>query len=127
VLVGGGGGGGCEVVVGAGAGSGFGLGLGLSSFGGEVSELPPPLLPPLELYATMLALLPLGTVTTQKLAPPAPVSAVRPLMVGLSPEISMLQGSPLHPPPGHSILSPNSGLVPLSGESSQIGLRPSFT
>jgi len=56
---------------------------------------------------TMLADLPFGTVTTQKLAPPTPV-----VLTGLSTPLtsivegSILHGMPLHPPPGHSMLTP---------------------
>jgi hypothetical protein len=67
---------------------------------------------PSVLNTTMLADLPLGTVTTQKLAPPTPSA-----LSGLStPFMSMVEGSilhgvPLHPPPGHSMLTPYVGLV----------------
>ena len=56
---------------------------------------------------TILADLPFGTVTTQKLAPPTPV-----VLTGLSTPLtsivegSILHGMPLHPPPGHSMLTP---------------------
>lgn len=62
---------------------------------------------PSVLKTTMFAEPPLGTVTTQKLAPPTPVAAT-----GLStPFTSTLEGSiahgrPLQPPPGHSIFTP---------------------
>jgi hypothetical protein len=67
---------------------------------------------------TMLADLPLGTVTTQKLAPPTP-SALTGL---LTPLISIFDGSisqgvPLQPPPGHSIRTPYDGLTLPRGQS----------
>lgn len=67
---------------------------------------------PSVLNMTMLAVWPEGTVTTQKLAPPSPVVASG-LSTSLMPmlEGSILHGVPLHPPPGHSMLSPNVGFV----------------
>ena len=74
--------------------------VGVSSLSSE-SSLPEPSV----LKTTMLAVDPLGTVTTQKEAPPAPTSAdglsVSPM--ALSP---IEHGSPLQPPSGHSTLSP---------------------
>lgn len=75
-------------------------------------------LEPSVLNTTMLADLPLGTVTTQKLAPPTPSA-----LTGLSTpftsmvEGSILHGTPLHPPSGHSILTPYVGLTLLNAQS----------
>lgn len=63
---------------------------------------------PSRLYTTMLACPPLGTVTTQKSEPPAPV-AFRSLVTPLP---STAQGRPTQLPDVHSILSPKVGLVP---------------
>lgn len=84
-----------------GSGSGLGLGLGSGLLGGG------PPLPPAS-YTTILAVLPLGAVTTQKLAPPAPlfwppVTSFTPFLAGL-----ISQGRPLQFP-SHSILTPNEG------------------
>lgn len=61
---------------------------------------------PSTLKTTMLAVLPLGTVTTQKLAPSP--TALLLLLTPLTPSDAglMAQGRPLQPPPGHSILMP---------------------
>lgn len=111
-VVGGGGGGvvGSLLVLGSGVGDGFGVSAGESSEG-----------PPEPSKATMLAWLPFFTVTTQKLAPPAPDAAS--LLTTLPPPDGLIwQGRPSHPPLGHSILTPKSGLVELSPELSQTGL-----
>ena len=77
---------------------------------------------------TMFAVKPLGTVTTQKLAPPAPeawsalVTPPTPLTEG-----SMVHGRPLQPAPEHSILRPKLGGVLLRGEFMKIGFHASFT
>lgn len=71
------------------------------------------------LNTTMLALPPLGTVTTQKLAPPAPEAEsgdVTPF-TGLT-DGSIEHGRPLQFPSGHSILMPQDGEMLLKLESS---------
>ena len=98
-------------------GVGVGVGLGVVDVEGAAEELeafeddpeepePPPLELP-ESKTTTFAVTPLGTVTTQKFAPPAPdawselVTPPMPLTAG-----SMAQGRPLQPEPEHSILTP---------------------
>lgn len=104
---------GVGVGVGVGLVVGVGVGVGSSSFLELVEgceELPPSALPAGK--TTTFAVDPFGTVTTQKLEPPAPdawlllVTPPTPSTVG-----SIEQGSPLHPPPSHSILIPKSGGV----------------
>ena len=93
--------------------------------GGVCATLP---LEPSVLKTTMLAVSPLGTVTTQKSAPPAPVAAR--LLLTLKPSTVaglISQGSPLQRPDSHSILRPNVGLLSLSGESMKMGFHPSLT
>lgn len=96
---------------------GVGVGVGVVDVEGATEELAAfeddpaePELPPLELpdsKTTTFAVTPLGMVTTQKLAPPAPVAwselvtPPMPLTAG-----SMEQGKPLQPGPEHSILRP---------------------
>jgi hypothetical protein len=77
---------------------------------------------------TMLAFTPEGTVTTQKLAPPAPL-AWSALETPPTPALegSMEQGRPLQPSPSHSMLMPNVGVVPESEEPVNIGFHPIFT
>ena len=76
---------------------------------------------------TTLAVSPSGTVTTQKLAPPAPVdwselvTPPTPLTDG-----SMEQGVPLQPDPEHTILMPKVGGVLESEQPVQIGFHPIF-
>ena len=57
---------------------------------------------------TRVALDPLGMVTTQKLALPAPESSLDDPFTWLMSSVagSMEQGNPLQPPSGHSILTP---------------------
>lgn len=74
----------------------------------EDSSLPPLLLPPLS-KTTICAFSPFGTVTTQNEAPPAPSSVLPIISLTLFTSGSILQGSPLHPSPSHSISTPNSG------------------
>lgn len=73
-----------------------------------LGELAPGLLPS---KTTKLALLPLGTVTTQKLAPfgligSAPVISFTPCFEG-----SMAHGRPLQPPPSQIISTPQVGIL----------------
>lgn len=85
---------------------------------------------PSRLKMTILALLPGGTVTTQKFAFPAPVdlrelpTPFRPSVEGLIP-----QGRPTQPPPSHSIFIPKVGRVSfhLEVDSNLIGFHPSVT
>lgn len=85
----------------------------------EDSESEPELEPepelPSVLKVTMLAVPPLGTVTTQNDAPPAPTADS---LLSTSPEElgEMEQGSPLQPPSGHSILTPKVGRVLIKEE-----------
>lgn len=130
---------GVEEVVGVGVGVGLGLGVGVGVGVGvgislaatlcfEGLDEPDEPEPPEELPAlktTMLAVWPLGTVTTQKLAPPAPeawselVTPPTPLTVG-----SMEHGVPLHPEPEQTTLIPNVGGVPERLHPVQIGFQP---
>lgn len=59
------------------------------------------------LKTTILAVMPFGTVATQKSAPPAPAAASE-LVTSFIPltEGSIEQGRPLQPSPSHSIFSP---------------------
>ena len=83
---------------------------------------------PSVLKTTMFADWPEGTVTTQNAAPPAPFAES-----GLSnppiPSVAGLiaQGKPLHPPWGHSILTPNVGFVPASADPVKMGFQPILT
>jgi len=84
---------------------------------------------PSVLKTTMFAVCPLGTVTTQKSAPPAPVAA-RSLLTLKPSTVAGLssQGKPLQPTPSaHSILTPKVGRVSLSAESMKMGFHPSLT
>lgn len=75
---------------------------------------PEPELPSV-LKVTMLAVPPLGTVTTQNDAPPAPTADS--LLSTLPEELGEIeQGSPLQPPLGHSILTPKVGRVLIKEE-----------
>jgi hypothetical protein len=60
---------------------------------------------------TMCAVEPLGTVTTQPVAPPAPTKGSPIISLTLLIAGSILQGRPLQPPPSHSISIPKSGLT----------------
>lgn len=81
------------------------VGTVVDSTGAELVEPPPD---PSRNDTTMLALEPLGTVTTQKAAPPAPDAALLLTM----PLPSTLQGMPLQSLLGHSISRPKLGFVP---------------
>lgn len=93
----------------------------VDSTGAELVEEPPP--DPSKNDTTMLALEPLGTVTTQKGEPPAPEASLS----LTTPLPSTLQGMPLQSSLGHSISRPYSGLVPESDESCHTGFMPTFT
>lgn len=107
-------GGGAALEVLGGGGGGLEV-LSLSSS----SEPPEPPEPPDPSKATMCAVLPLGTVTTQKEEPPAPTAAS--LLWTLLPGL-ISQGRPLHPPSGHSIRTPKSGAVEPRLDDCQTGL-----
>ena len=95
------------VGVGVGVGEGVGFASALTFFASESSELLPPLLSLPIGKTTMRAVDPLGTVTTQKSAPPAPVAALELLTLPTSvPSIS--QGSPTQGP-SHSKRRPKLG------------------
>lgn len=101
---------GCAVVVGAGAFVCF-------SFSSSFPASPTG-------KTTTFAFPPLGTVTTQKLAPPAP-DPVWPLLTPPTPsEVgSMEQGRPVQEPVTHSILIPNVGVVFACHDSKKIGFQ----
>lgn len=74
----------------------------------------------------MLATPPLGTVTTQKAALPAPTADS--LLSTLPSELGEIsQGNPLQSLSGHSIFTPKLGKVLFRAESCQIGFQPSLT
>ena len=67
---------------------------------------------PAELKTTIFAVEPEGTVTTQKLAPPAPAAAVELVTPPIpSVEGSIEQGSPLQPVPEQVTLIPHDGFT----------------
>lgn len=72
--------------------------------------------PPEMSKTTMLALAPEGTVTTQPVAPPAPVKTSG-AFISLTPMVegSIRQGRPLQPSPSHRISIPNSGFTSRKG------------
>jgi hypothetical protein len=125
-----------EVEVDVGVGVGVGVGVSLVVVGssevdgggatldeGASSSSPPPSPPPGP-KATMLAVLPLETVTTQKDEPPAPVAASEEMTL---PPWPISQGNPVQPPSGHSTRRPHSGALPVSDEPSQMGFQPTLT
>jgi hypothetical protein len=69
-----------------------------------VDEEPPP--PPDLSNTTMLAFSPLGTVTTQKAPPPAPIEELPVISLTMFTAGSILHGRPLQLPPSHSISTP---------------------
>lgn len=77
-----------------------------------LGELPPEFLPS---NTTKLALLPFGTVTTQKLAPPTPMVPPADISFTLCFEGSMAQGRPLQPPPSQTISTPQVGILSRKG------------
>jgi hypothetical protein len=108
--------------------------VGSGSFVGSAEGLedffPPSPEPPSELPAlktTTFAVAPLGTVTTQKLAPPAP-EACWALVTPPTPSLdgSMEHGVPLHSPPEQTILTPKVGGVPERCDSMKIGFQATF-
>lgn len=71
----------------------------------------------------MLAVPPLGTVTTQKDAPPTPTAASGLLTTPMPSVLGLIeQGTPLQPPSGHSILMPKDGMVLERSQPVQMGL-----
>lgn len=93
-----------------GVGVGVGVGEGVAAALLEELEDPEPE-DPSTLNVTMLAVLPDGTVTTQKSAPPAPVAESELDTTPMPLDGSIEHGRPLQPPPGHSILIPKVGTV----------------
>jgi hypothetical protein len=81
---------------------------------GESLLLPPPP-PPDFSKTTTLAFSPLGTVTTQKVAPPAPTAVLPIISLTAFTAGSILHGRPLQPPPSHSISTPKSGTTSRKG------------
>jgi hypothetical protein len=122
-------GGGVEVLElvedGVGVGVGVGEALEEAAFdedaGFELPELPIS-------KTTISAVNPEGTVTTQKLAPPAPL-AWSALVTPPIPSVdgSFEHGSPLHPEPEHSTLIPKVGIVFDRELPVQIGFQPILT
>lgn len=108
-----------------------GVGVGVAEVEGEAWAAPAAAFPagepesdlPETSKTTMLAVMPLGTVTTQKLAPPAPAAEREdstfpmPSLAGL-----MEQGVPLQPSPEQTIFTPKVGAVLESQLLVQIGL-----
>lgn len=89
--------------------------FGESAFGESDLVLFPlsgPFFPPSK--TTKLALEPLGTVTTQKAAPPTPMVAAPSISFTLCLEGSMAQGSPLQCP-SHTISTPHVGILSRNG------------
>ena len=110
-----------ELGVGVGVGEGVGEALLEAALDDEEAEDPEPP----SSKTTTSAVRPEGTVTTQKLAPPAP-EAWSALVTPPIPTTdgSIEQGSPLHPDPEHSILIPKVGMVSEREEDVQIGFQP---
>lgn len=81
------------------------------------SSSPPllPLPPPDFSKTTTLAFSPLGTVTTQKVAPPAPTEVLPIISLTAFTAGSILHGRPLQPSPSHSISIPKSGTTSRKG------------
>lgn len=76
----------------------------------------PPLLPlPDFSKTTTLDFSPLGTVTTQKVAPPAPTEVLPIISLTAFTAGSILHGRPLQPSPSHSISIPKSGTTSRKG------------
>ena len=91
-------------------------------------ESPPALLrPPSNI--TKFALTPSGTVTTQKLAPPAPSLLLPTISLILFWDGSIAHGSPLHPSPSQTISTPHLGMTSRNGVagSRYMGFQASFT
>ncbi len=85
------------------------------------------LLLPSRLYTTMLAVPPLGTVTTQKLAPPAPLApSALVTLKSLTLDAPISHGRPLQPPPGHSTRRPKVGFVLARPDDVYTGFQPIF-
>lgn len=78
----------------------------------ETSMVSDEVLPLLSFSKTiMCAVSPLGMVTTQPVAPPAPVKGLPIISLTLLTAGSILQGRPWQPSPSHSISTPKSGTV----------------
>lgn len=116
---------GVRVGVGVGVGVGAGVDEGVLLGGGGGAEendfgesdlmlfpLSGPFFPPSN--TTKLALEPLGTVTTQKAAPPTPMVAPPSISLTLCFEGSIAQGSPLQCP-SHTISTPHVGILSRNG------------
>ena len=82
----------------------------------ETSMVSDEVLPLLSFSKTiMCAVSPLGTVTTQPVAPPAPVKGLPIISLTLLTAGSILQGRPWQPSPSHSISTPKSGMTSRKG------------
>jgi len=84
--------------------------------------------PPDSSKTTKVAVTPLGTVTTQKAPPPAPLEELPTISFTLFLAGSIAQGRPLQPGPSHSIFTPHLGISFLKGVASSryIGFQPSL-
>lgn len=112
------------LLLGVGEGVGFGDGEGFGA-GALDSGAPDPSSDAPGWKMTMLAVVPLGIVTTQKLAPPAP-EAWSELVTPPTPSTdgSMEHGVPLQPGPEHTILIPKVGVVWAKDEPVYSGFHP---
>lgn len=82
----------------------------------ETSMVSDEVLPLLSFSKTiMCAVSPLGMVTTQPVAPPAPVKGLPIISLTSLTAGSILQGRPWQPSPSHSISTPKSGLILRNG------------
>jgi hypothetical protein len=100
-----------------------------STVGSEVSSSgsSPPSSPPSRSKATMCAVAPLGTVTTQKSELPAPVPVRSLVILPMPLRGSIRQGKPTQSASGHSISRPKLGITLRRSDPSQIGLEPRVT
>ena len=108
---------GVDVGVGDGDGEGEELGVSLgcllSCSGGPPDPDPLPFSPPSK--TTKLAVAPLGTVTTQNAAPPAPSELQPSIWFTWCLEGSIAQGKPLHSPPSQTTFTPHVGILSRNG------------